>query len=140
MRVPDETRNLQDETIFVCLASNRKGSIERSVTVTSEHNCQHEEEEKEVEEKEEEEELLVSAEKHTVTVQGGVNLNCSVPAGPVLVQWEAVREGGARLYMTSWLAGLDQEYSRGCGDQYGIDTRGLGHLGCKVRESCDCEL
>ena len=130
------TRSLQAETIFVCLASNRKGSIERSVTVTSEHNCQEEQQEQEelqVEEEEEEEELTTSAEKHTVTVQGGVNLNCSLPPGPVLVQWEAVRAGGARLYMTSWLAGLDQEYSRGCGDNYGIDTRGLGHLGCKVR-------
>ena len=103
--------------------------------MTSEDNCQHQ---KEMVKEEEKEEVEMVAEEHTVTVQGGVNLNCSVPPGPVLVQWEAVRDDGTRLYMTSWLAGFDQEYSRGCGDQYGIDTRGLGHLGCKVRRS-HCE-
>ena len=102
--------------------------------MTSEDNCQQELEKVEEEKEKEVEEELV-AEEHTVTVQGGVNLNCSVPPGPVLVQWEAVKDDGTRLYMTSWLAGFDQEYTRGCGDQYGIDTRGFGHLGCKVRRS-----
>ena len=116
----------QTEAMFVCLASNRKGSIERSVMVTSHDNCQEDDEDREVEEEE------VPAEEHTVTEQGSLNLNCSAPPGPVLVQWEAVRPDGSRRYMTSWLAGLDQEYGRGCGEQYGMDTGGFAHLGCKV--------
>ena len=117
----------QGERVFVCVASNRKGSIERTVVVTSlacdtvtpapvsrtETSAQLE---------------------HVVTLQGGVNLNCSVPAGKVLVQWEKVEEDGQRLYMTSWVAGFDHEYPRGCGDLYGIDTTGYGRLGCKVGE------
>ena len=127
----DGTSNLQSETMFVCLASNRKGSIERSVTVTSEDNCQEEEEVDKVVEEEEEEEREVL--EHTVTEKGSLTLNCSVPPGPVLVQWEAVRgEGGRRRYMTSWLAGLEQEYGRGCGEEFGIHTGGFHNLGCKV--------
>ena len=115
------------ERTFVCVASNRKGSIERTVRVSS-LACADSSASPSV--------FNVTSEpqqEHVVTVQGGVNLNCDLPPGKVLVQWEKLQEDGASLYITSWLAGFDHEYHRGCGDQYGIDTSGYGRLGCKVR-------
>ena len=112
---------------LVCLAKSRKGEIEQSVTVTSAAGCN-------VNVSNSDTDYLESTENISTGVQGAVNLNCQIQDSSLyLIQWEK-HSGGELSYVTSWFEGLENEFSSGCGSDFGLYTGGYGRTGCKAKQ------
>ena len=113
---------------FMCMAKNRKGTIEHSVTVAAAVGCDDPDDEENIE-------TFEKTENISTAVQGAVTLSCQVPdtTGLYLVQWEK-QFAGKVSYVTSWFEGLENEFPRGCGPSYGMFTGGYGRTGCKAKQ------
>eukprot|EP00092_Neocalanus_flemingeri_P027169 GFUD01029465.1.p1 GENE.GFUD01029465.1~~GFUD01029465.1.p1 ORF type:complete len:1258 (-),score=258.89 GFUD01029465.1:483-4217(-) len=111
---------------FVCMAKNRKGTIEHSVTVTAGGGCGDTVGQADI--------THIDFDISTA-VQGAVTLNCHIPDTTelYLVQWQK-QLAGKVSYVTSWFEGLENEFPRGCGPSYGLFSGGYGRTGCKAKQ------